>query len=160
MCWGAMRPDLTLAAAITRINSLTAYYASEKTRQEDNLIRTLLPAALSLAALLTKQVFESDLIGIAVFLVAFFMTYALLIYHDLYAAERIYFKSHSLQSRLYRYDDRPGSTQVAGLGDPELVTDIDSIEADVGKIRYIMPTGKPLLAALAGVVALGAVRLS
>ncbi|HYG28936.1 MAG TPA: hypothetical protein VD887_01855 [Allosphingosinicella sp.] len=149
-----MRDDLSLAEAIKRVNLLTEFYAAEKVRQEDNLIKTLLPAALTLAALLTKQVIDSNLLGLAIFLVTFFLSYALLIYHDLYAAERVWVRAHSLQAQLYQHEGASGGTPLKTAVSSEVMQAFEAMESNVGRIRYCMPTGKPLIAGLAGAAAL------
>lgn len=142
--------NLTFLAAVNRVNGLTDFYAKEKLRLEDNLTKLLLPAGLTFTAAMLKDAIDPKYVGAAIFLAAFFFIYALLIYRDLYAAERAYVNAFMLQSALYAHQDAKGSLPLREVASAQVLGDYRKVELGVGMQRYVMPTGKPLIAAIGG----------
>lgn len=146
--------SLTFETAVNRVNDLVSFYATEKMRLEDNLTKLLLPAGLTFTAAILKDTLNSNYGGGAIFLAAFFLVYAILIYFDLYAAERNYMNAFNLQSDLYEHQDSEGSLPVRKVVSERVLGAYDSVNAGVGIRRYVAPSGKPLIAAIGGVLAL------
>ena len=132
------------------MNGLVDFYAKEKTRLEDNLTKLLLPAGLTFTAAMLKDAIDAKYVSAAIFLAGFFFVYALLVYYDLYAAERAYVNAFDLQSRLYAHEREKGSRPLAEILSAEELSAFRSVELGVGTRRYVIPSGKPLLAALGG----------
>jgi len=140
--------------AVIRVNGLVDFYAKEKARLEDNLAKVLLPSGLTFVAASVKDALDPKYIGAAVFLGFFFLTYAMVIYLDLFSAERTYVAAFKLQSALYKYADADGAKPLMEVADAQTLEAYDLAEAQVGKQRYSMPTSKPLFAMAGGVGAL------
>jgi hypothetical protein len=141
--------DSTYSEAVARANELVDFYGKERVRMEDGLIKLLLPAGLSFLAALSKDIIDAKLAGGAWFLIAFFVAYAVMIYIDTYAAERALDRARALQDMLYRMDDAK-DRKLSEVATAETLDAYRNVESDVGRQRYIKPTGKPIIAALAG----------
>jgi hypothetical protein len=145
--------SLKFVDAVIRVNALVDFYAKEKTRLEDNVAKLLLPSGLTFVAASLKDVLDPKYEGAAIFLGFFFLIYALLIYLDLFAAERVYVTAFKLQDSLYKHADADGAKPLAEVADAPTLEAYDRVEAQVGKQRYSMPTSKPLFAMLGGAAA-------
>jgi len=146
--------SLKFVDAVLRVNALVDFYGKEKTRLEDNLAKVLLPSGLTFVAASLQDVLSSKYIGLAVFLACFFLAYSLLIYFDLFAAERVQMAALRLQDALYIHATADGGKPLVDVADEATQVAYDSVESQVGKQRYVMATGKPLLALLGGAIGL------
>jgi hypothetical protein len=145
-----MARAITLYDAMTRVQYLSDSYAKEKLQREQDFIKILLPAALALATVLSRQVGEGPITEFVWFLVFFFGAYASLLYLDLYASERAYEKAYAVQLAVNGARDLGPE---APLPD-DIAADFSWVESEVSNRRQCMPTGKPILAALAGAAAI------
>ena len=153
-------PCTTFLDAIKRVNQLVDFYAKELTRLEEGLTKLLLPAGLTFAAAILKDLINPQYFGAAVFFFCFFFVYALLIYYDLYVAERAFEAAFNLQNQLYDKQESDPSLPLGSVVSADVVAAYRAVDAGAGKQRYVLPTGKPLIAAVAGASGLLLCRLS
>ncbi len=143
------RADKTTADVLQDIAGKTQFYHNEIARLETNFIAILLPAALTAISLkLNEPGAVLSLAGILGIL-GFFITYLVLLLVDLVSAEKVAHTLKQLRTLVVKnYQD--GSVRLEFALSSTDLNEVNRLYGIVGSHRYAMPSGKPLIAALAG----------
>ncbi|MBB6425883.1 hypothetical protein [Sphingopyxis sp. JAI128] len=97
--------EMEIGTAIDQLNNLVTHYSTELRRVEGVFVALLLPAAV---ALIVAQVRPADVDPARAGLIGFFAVYAILIFVDLWSAERRLSHARDLRSVLFHYRNDTG----------------------------------------------------